>query len=83
MRLKPHEDLDDVPGLYRGEEVLVWYTKKIQLLKRYLRDAVSTDADDVVGLTLNDGGDIALDMEHVLGWESFEALVDELFERQI
>lgn len=83
MRLKPHENLDDVSGLYRGEEVLAWYTKKIQLLKRYLRDALSTSADSVVGMTLNDGGTIALDMEHVLGRGSFEALVDELFERQI
>ncbi len=83
LRLKAHEDLDTVPGLYRGEEPLTWYLKKIQLLKRYLREAVDPGVQEVVGVTLNDGGEANLDMEQVLGREQFERLVDEMFRMQI
>jgi glycine cleavage system H protein len=79
LSLTAHEDLDSVPGLYRGEAALAWYLKKVQLIKRYLREAAATDVDDVVGMTLHDGGEPNLDIETVLGRERFESLVVEIF----
>jgi hypothetical protein len=81
--LQPHESLDAVPGLYRGEDALAWYLRRVQVLKRYLREALATPADPLIGSTLGDGGAPQPDLEKVLGWERFEALVDEISHMQI
>lgn len=83
LALKAHEDLDTVGGLYRGEQTLTWYLRKIQLLKRYLRETLVSGNDEALGITLSDGGERNPDLEQVLGRERFEALVDELFRMQI
>lgn len=83
LNLAAGEDIDTVPDLYRGEAALAWHLKKVQLVKRYLRDAVTTDVDDRVGPTLEDGGAPNLDVEAVMGREPFEALVVDLFNIQI
>lgn len=76
------EDLDSIPGLYRGESTLVWYLSKVQLMKQYLREAISRGGS-TVGVTLSDGGEPNPNVEQVLGPERFEALVEELFRLQI
>jgi glycine cleavage system H lipoate-binding protein len=81
--IETDQDLDRVPGLYRGEKTLLWYLKKVQLIKRYLREAAATGVDGLVGVTMADGGEPNLNVEQVLGRERFEALVDEMFALQI
>lgn len=83
LNLKTSEDPDTVPGLYRGEQTLTWYLRRIQLLKRYLREAAATGVDATVGVTMSDGGEPNLNLEQVIGRERFETLVDEMFHLQI
>ncbi len=83
MRLKAHEDLSLAPGLYRGEKTLIWYLRKLQVLKCYLRESLAAGAAAVAGATLTDGGAPNMNVEQVLGRERFEALVEELFHLQI
>lgn len=83
IRLKAHEDPSLAPGLYRGEQTLIWFLRKLQLLKHHLRESLSTGTAEVAGATLTDGGTLNMNVEHVLGRELFEALVDELFHLQI
>lgn len=83
LELRAHDDLDTVPGLYRGEQALIWYLNKVQLLKRYLREAAVSGADVSLGATMTDGGEPHLDLEQVLGRERFETLVDEMFRLHI
>jgi glycine cleavage system H lipoate-binding protein len=80
--VEAEESLESIPGLYRGESTLVWYLSKVQLMKRYLREALSR-GDSAVGITLADGGEPNLNVEQVLGRERFEDLVEELFRLQI
>ena len=79
FRVEPNEDIDAVPGLYRGEQALQWYLHKIQVLKRHLQDAVVPEAQRHLGAMMADGGTPSLDLEAILGREGFEALVDEIF----
>jgi hypothetical protein len=83
VRLAAHETLDSVPGLYRGEQALLWYLRKIQLVKRYLREAMAQGDASVVGTTLTDGGAPVVNLEEVLGGSGFEGLVEEMFRMQI
>ncbi len=83
IRVQAHEDPTLAPGLYHGEKALVWYLRKLQLLKGYLREALAAGAAAVPGPTLADGGTLNMDVESVLGRERFEALVGELFHLQI
>ncbi len=83
VSLRTQEDPNLVPGLYRGEETLIWYLRKLQLLKRYLRESLTAGAAAVAGPTLTDGGTLNMNVEQVLGRERFEALVEELFHLQI
>jgi glycine cleavage system H protein len=83
LSLKASEDPDTVPGLYRGEQTLTWYLRKIQLLKRHLREAAACAVDTAVGVTMSDGGEPNLNLEQVLGRERFETLVAEMFHLQI
>lgn len=80
--LEAREDIDSLADLYRGEQTLVWYLSKVQLIKRYLREALS-EAGNSVGVTLSDGGEPNLNMEQVLGRERFKDLVNDLFRMQI
>ncbi len=83
LTMAPDEELASVPGLYRGEDTLVWYLRKIQLVKHYLRAALHSADVQALGVTLADGGEINLDLEEVLGRDRFETLVDDLFHLQI
>ena len=83
FRLHPLEDPDAVPGCYRGEEAVAWYLGTMQLLRRYLHDALTPPGATGVGPTMADGGVVDVDLEAVLGRERFERLVDELFHMHI
>jgi glycine cleavage system H lipoate-binding protein len=82
FHVAPHEPVDAVPSLYRGERALAWHLEKLRVLSRYLRDAEPLDAA-AVGVTLNDGGVPQRDLEAVLGPDQYRRLVDELFGMQI
>ncbi|UCF20625.1 MAG: hypothetical protein JSU87_04220 [Gemmatimonadota bacterium] len=83
LRLEAYEDIETAPGLYRGEDALLWHLRTLKLLKRYLREALATSQDSEVGLTLTDGGAANINVEQVLGREAFETLVGEMFHLQI
>ncbi len=78
MRLSQGEvqSLDD---LCRGEEMLLWYVRKIQMVKQHIREALAESGNANVGITLADGGEPETDLELILGKERFKHLVDELF----
>jgi hypothetical protein len=77
VRLRPHESLERVSGLLRGEEMLAWYQDKLTLLREHVDAAMVGGAE--VGRTLNDGGDINRNLEEVVGPEAFRALVNRMF----
>lgn len=83
LRISPRESLDAVPDVYQGDRTLVWFLRKIRLLKRSLREVVAVEGQAALGPTLADGGVTNLNVEQVLGRERFEALVDRLFHMQI
>ncbi|UCF40359.1 MAG: hypothetical protein JSW43_11585 [Gemmatimonadota bacterium] len=83
LRISPHESLDAVPNVYHGDRTLVWFLRKIRLVKRSLREVVAVDGQAALGPTLADGGEANLNVEQVLGRERFEALVDQLFHMHI
>lgn len=78
IRLKPHEPLNDVPELIQGGAMLGWYQKKLNLVREYLADAA--DPGVATGETLNDGGELNRNLEEVLGTDSFQELLDRLFQ---
>ena len=83
FRISPHESPDAVPNVYFGDRTLVWFLKKIRMLKGCLREVVAVEGQAALGPTLADGGVTNLNVEQVLGRERFEALVDRLFHMQI
>ncbi len=83
LRLSPHESPDAVPNVYQGDRTLVWFLRKIRLLKRALREVVALEGQATLGPTLADGGATNINVEQVLGRARFEALVDRLFHMQI
>jgi len=84
FRMAPLEDLESVPGCYRGEEAVAWYLGTMQLLRRHLAEALApVGVGAGVGPTMADGGVVDVNLETVLGRERFERLVDELFHMHI
>lgn len=77
LRLQPHEELEAVQGLLRGEGMLGWYRDRLAILREHLRIATAHGAE--AGPTLNDGGTVNRNLEEVLGPRSFRSLVDRLF----
>ena len=77
VRFLPHEDLNAIPGLLRGEVMLDWYRQKLGLLREYLTAAMEPRHE--TGPTLQDGGAPDPNLEAVLGEEAFQSLVDRLF----
>ena len=69
------QPLEDVEGLCRGEEALLWYLDKIHTLKGFLREAIHPDLDCGLAPMAADGGIPSDDLEQVLGTASFERLV--------
>ena len=81
LRVRSRDDIDDIPGLYRGERALRWYLAKIELIKRSLHKVMLSTS--IVGSTQADGGAMHADLQDVLGQTAFEALVGELFHVQV
>jgi len=79
FRINPAEDVNNIADLCRGEEMLRWYLGRIRLLKQYLRDALSDSAVDAVGVTMADGGESEVNLETILGTESYQNLIREIF----
>lgn len=77
IRLHPHECVDQIPGLLRGEAMLLWYQGKLGLLREYIQEAMSPGSE--AGRTLNDGGAPNRNLEEVLGAGAFQELVNHLF----
>jgi glycine cleavage system H lipoate-binding protein len=78
FRVEPSTPLAEVDDLLRGEEMLLWYLDSIRTLKRYLREAVSSPTDEMLGPVMADGGERELCIEDVLGHARFERLLDEI-----
>ncbi|MBI4538296.1 MAG: hypothetical protein HY704_02130 [Gemmatimonadetes bacterium] len=83
LRLLPGEPLGAVDGLCRGEGALSLYLRNIQLVKQYLREALSSGPVPGLGLTLPDGGVRELDLEAILGPEGFERLVHDTLHLEV
>lgn len=78
LRITACPPLENVEGLRRGEETLLWYLGKIQALKQFLREAIHPDLErDLVPMAA-DGGIPSDDLEQVLGTASFERLVEQV-----
>jgi glycine cleavage system H lipoate-binding protein len=77
IRLEPHEPVEQVPDLLRGNNLLRWYQQKLGLLEEVIRSAMNPGAD--TGPTLNDGGEPNRNLEEVLGPENYERLVERIF----
>jgi glycine cleavage system H lipoate-binding protein len=77
LRVQPHEPMDDIPELIRGQEMLGWVQRKLNLVREYLLDAA--EPDPVTGRTMNDGGELNRNLESVLGSDAFRDLLDRLF----
>lgn len=78
FRVKSSESLSVVEDLLRGEEMLLWYLDSIRTLKRYLREAVSSPTDEMLGPVMADGGAREPYLEDVLGRPRFERLLEEI-----
>lgn len=78
FRVRPSESLSEIEDLLRGEEMLLWYLDSIRTLKRYMREAVSTPADEVLGAVMADGGAPEPCLEDVLGRGRYERLLREI-----
>jgi glycine cleavage system H lipoate-binding protein len=78
LKVATTQALDRVEGLRRGEEALRWYLEKIHTLKRFLREAISSAAEDDLARLAADGGVPSDDLEQVLGRASFERLVKQI-----
>lgn len=77
IRVTPHEPLADIPDLLRGQTMLGWYQRKLNLVREYLLDAM--DPGTPMGQTLNDGGALNRNLEEVLGSYPFQELLDRMF----
>ena len=78
FRVESSESLSRVEGLLRGEEMLLWYLDSIRTLKRYLREAVSSPTDEMLGPVMADGGAREPYLEEVIGRARFERLLEEI-----
>jgi len=77
LRLQPHQELEGVEGLLRGEDMLGWYRDRLGTIREHLQVAMAHGAE--AGPTLNDGGTVNRNLEEVLGPKSFRTLIDRLF----
>jgi len=78
LKVATTQALDTVEGLRRGEEALRWYLEKIHTLKRFLREAISSESEADLARLAADGGVPSDDLEQVLGRASFERLVEQI-----
>ncbi|MGW8283507.1 MAG: hypothetical protein ACWGON_09435, partial [Gemmatimonadota bacterium] len=68
----------ECPGLFRGEDTLVWHLRKLRILKGYLRESLESSRSGL-GPVMADGGSVETNLETVLGTDRFSALIDALF----
>lgn len=80
LKMKPHEKVQGMDDLCRGDEMLRWYVQKIQLVKNYLRKGISQSQIEEVGMTMADGGEMQLNLEMLLGTQEYRKLVNEIFQ---
>jgi len=72
-------EVQSIDDLCRGEEMLLWYVRKIQMIKQHIREALDESGHTDIGITLADGGEPQKDLEILLGKERFQDLVSALF----
>ncbi len=75
----PVADIRQMCGNMRG---LHNYTRKIEIIKNYLKKSFRENVPENVGLTYADGGSIQTSLEKVIGEQAFQSLVDELFDNR-
>jgi len=79
FRLAPEEGAPSTGDLCQGEGLLRWYLQKMQVIKQHLREMISRSAIGELGMTMADGGETQMDLEAVLGRESYRLLIREIF----
>jgi len=79
FKMLPTENVESIDDICRGQEMLRWYVRRIDLVKEYLRDMLSRTAVEEIGLTMADGGEAVLDLAQILGHEKYKNLVREIF----
>ncbi len=79
FKMHPAEKVQSIEDICRGEDMLRLYVRKIHLIKEYLRDMLSKTAVGALGVTMADGGETELNLEHILGREAYKNLVKEIF----
>jgi len=72
-------EVQSIDDLCQGEEMLLWYVRKIQMIKQHIRETLDESGHTEIGITLADGGEPQTDLEILLGKERFQELVSELF----
>lgn len=70
---------DEVGVLYRDEQILLWLSAQIGVVRQRVTEALDTGRATGLGATLADGGAIDVNLGRVLGPRRFEALARELF----
>ncbi len=78
FRVQPAEPVEDVPGLLRDEEALLWHAERIRILKKHLRAALLPADTGRIGPIMSDGGTLDPALEDVLGSDRFNQLIDEI-----
>jgi glycine cleavage system H lipoate-binding protein len=78
LRVEADEPLSEASDLIQGEEAVIWYLDRIRVLKRHLRDAVSSWTADRLGPLMADGGARNPCLEEVLGPARFQRLLEEI-----
>ncbi|MCF7803138.1 MAG: hypothetical protein K9N46_12545 [Candidatus Marinimicrobia bacterium] len=79
FKMTPAQPVKNINDLCSGTQMLQGYVRKLNLIKRYLRNALSQSAVSEVGMTMADGGEAQMDLEVVLGAESYKKLIQEIF----
>lgn len=79
FRLEPEKNTSSMGDLCQGESLLRWYLQKMQVIRQHLREMISRTAIGELGMTMADGGEAELNLEAVLGRESYRLLIREIF----
>ncbi|HKJ66413.1 MAG TPA: hypothetical protein VKA68_00510 [bacterium] len=79
FKMHPAEKVQTIDDICQGEDMLRWYVRKIHLIKGYLREMLSRTAIGELGVTMADGGETELNLEHILGKKAYKNLVKEIF----
>ena len=80
FKIRPVKKANVTGDLCQGEAMLNWYVGKIRAIKTHLWNRLSHSADANIGVTMADGGAPEMNLEKVLGTDTYWECIKQILE---